>query len=99
MAMGWGSVGGRRRPQVAPAVVISAVAAVARHPTLWSTALRQWRRLTPPRWWRRRPFLPLPDAHYVRFRLLTHYGAAGPADPADVVRYLDWCRQMRPRGG
>jgi hypothetical protein len=68
--------------------------AVARRPSLWGTALRQWRRTTPRRWWTRRPFLPVPDAAYVRFRLVTQYGETGHRiEPADVLNYLAWCRR------
>jgi hypothetical protein len=71
-------------------------------PHLWSTAARQGRRLARPGWWRRAPFLPLPDADYLRFRFETQYGLDGRPDPADVVLYLEWCRAMetareRPR--
>lgn len=70
-----------------------AIAVVAR-PSLWPTAVRQWRRTCAPRWWTRAPFLPLPDAGYVRFRTVTQYGSADHAlDPHDVVDYLTWCRR------
>ena len=51
-------------------------------------------RLARPRWWRRPPFLPLPDPDYLRFRLETQYGAAGRPEPDDLVAYLEWCRDM-----
>lgn len=41
---------------------------------------------------RRRPFLPLPDPAYLRFRLQTQYGDDRPAEPGDVITYLHWCR-------
>jgi len=67
--------------------------AVARHPRLWPVAIRQWRRTTPPGWWRRRPYLPVPPKEYVQFRLLTQYGDSDRrAVAADVVNYLAWCR-------
>jgi hypothetical protein len=69
------------------------VAAVVVHPTLWPTAVRQAARMSRPRWWRRAPFLPIPDADYLRFRLETQYGTGGTPDPADVVVYLRWCRE------
>jgi hypothetical protein len=75
---------------------LRAGALVATHPRLWATALRQARRLARPRWWRRAPWLPLPDADYLRFRFETQYGNA-PADPRDVVAYLEWCRRMGDR--
>ena len=64
-------------------------------PELWVTAVTQVRRLAPTRWWRRWPFLPLPDPGYLRFRLETQYGNDGVPDPADVVTYLHWCRTFR----
>lgn len=74
------------------------VGAVGRRPSLWPTALRQWTRLVPAAWWRRRPFLPVPSAAYVRFRLVTQYGDGEHAvDPADVVNYLAWCRSLPQR--
>ena len=75
--------------------MIRAAGAVARHPALWPTALRQLRRLTPPGWWRRRPFLPVPSGDYLAFRLQTQYGDADHAwDPDDVLSYLRWCRRV-----
>ena len=50
--------------------------------------------LARPGWWRRVPFLPLPDAAYLRFRMQTAYGGDGGSPSAeDVVTYLRWCRQ------
>jgi hypothetical protein len=72
-------------------LVRTAVAVVLR-PALWFTALGQVRRLAAPGWWRRRPFLPLPDAEYLRFRLTTAYGTDRAPEPEDVVTYLRWCK-------
>ena len=70
------------------------VAAVARTPRLWGTALAQMRRLAPRGWWRRPPFLPLPDRDYLRFRLQTMYGAAERTpETNDVLDYLWWCKR------
>jgi hypothetical protein len=71
------------------------VAAVAGHPRLWGTAVRQWRRTTPHGWWRRRPFLPVPTRDYVQFRLVTQYGRVDhPIESADVLNYLTWCQDQ-----
>jgi hypothetical protein len=79
--------------------VIRAVIAVARHPSLWTTGLRQATRLAPERWWARAPFLPVPSRRYLEFRLLTQYGdTAHRADPGDVVNYLRWCRYWQIQG-
>ncbi len=68
--------------------------AVLARPRLWSTAIRQMRRMAAPGWYRRVPFLPLPSGDYLRFRLVTQYGDPGHRpDPIDVVNYLSWCRQ------
>jgi hypothetical protein len=73
--------------------VITVVAAVARHPSLWSTAIRQGVRLVPSRWWRTAPYLPLPSGQYLEFRFLTQYGdIPRRPDPDDVLNYLRWCR-------
>ncbi len=74
---------------------LSLAAALVRHPSLWFTALRQAGRLAPSGWWRRPPFLPLPDERYLGFRLQTMYGhEVDKADPNDAVTYLRWCREF-----
>lgn len=72
-------------------------AAVLVRPSLWLVALRQLRVLARRGWWRRPPFLPLPSAAYLRFRMVTAYGGDGSRGPtpADVVTYLRWCRAWR----
>ena len=42
-------------------------------------------------WYRRFPFLPLPAAEYVRWRMHTAYGNDDAVPPAgDVIRYALW---------
>jgi len=75
---------------------LTVAVAVAVRPWLWPVALRQAFRLARRGWWRRPPFLPLPDPAYLRFRLETQYGdPEHRAEPADVVAYLRWCRRSR----
>jgi hypothetical protein len=62
-------------------------------PRLWSTAVRVWARATPTRWWEQAPHLPVPDRHYLRFRLDTAYGPGAAPAPDDLVAYLRWCRE------
>ncbi|MGZ8735317.1 MAG: hypothetical protein ACXW1M_09025 [Acidimicrobiia bacterium] len=91
---------------------IAVVRAVAVRPGLWATAVGQVFRLSPTGWWRRPPFVPVPDPAYVRFRVATQSGGgaatagagsgAGPVtpvapDPDDVVEYLQWCRSLGAR--
>lgn len=70
---------------------------VLRRPDLWPTAVGQALRLARPGWWRRPPFLPLPDRDYVRFRLQTAYGSEGKPAGDDLVAYLAWCRAFGRR--
>ena len=75
-------------------LLFGTAAAVLRHPSLWTTALRQWKRTTPHGWWKRRPFLPVPAREYLEFRMVTQYGAIDHcATPEDVLNYLAWCRR------
>jgi hypothetical protein len=42
-------------------------------------------------WYRRFPFMPIPDRDYVRWRMLTAYGDATAIPPSsDVIRYARW---------
>lgn len=94
-AMGGGSDG------VAVRLPLRAVLPVLRRPDLWATGVRQALVLAPAGWWRRAPHLPLPDADYLRFRMVTANGGDGTASAAelgrDLVTYLEWCR-TRPLG-
>jgi hypothetical protein len=43
------------------------------------------------RWYAQFPFLPLPPAEYVRWRMYTAYGRDEAVPPAaDVIRYARW---------
>lgn len=71
----------------------SAARAVAARPRLWPTAVVQARRFVPDGWWRRAPFLPLPDPELLAFRATTQYGDPDHAlAPDDLVTWLTWCR-------
>ncbi|MFN8039254.1 MAG: hypothetical protein U0Q07_08600 [Acidimicrobiales bacterium] len=88
-----GSTGTSASLPVSPSALARVVTAVLRRPSLWGTALRQVLVLAPDGWWRRAPWLPLPDPAYLRFRLQTMYGDPGHApEPDDLVTYLQWCR-------
>ena len=62
-----------------------------RHPATGAALLRVAWRFRRRGWWRRAPFLPLPDRDYVRWRMHTAYGDYGSVPPADdVIRYARW---------
>ena len=76
--------------------MLRCAASVVTHPALWLTAWHQYRVSLPRRWWSRRPFLPVPPADYIRFRLQTQYGSAEHRiEAADVLNYLSWCKLHR----
>ena len=81
-----GLLGGTRR-------LVLVLVALLLHPELWLTAARQVGRMAPRQWWKKPPFLPLPEPDYLRFRMETQYGSEHTAiDPADLITYLRWCR-------
>lgn len=78
---------------------LTVATAVLRRPRLWATACSVLLRTARPGWWRTPPFLPVPDATYLRFRMETQYGGDGTTvpEPRDVLTYLEWCRRNRLR--
>jgi hypothetical protein len=45
-------------------------------------------------WWRRPPFLPVPDRGYLRWRMYTAYGDENAVPPADdVASFARWRRE------
>lgn len=53
--------------------------------TIWAFRRRDW--------WRQSPFLPLPDRHYLRWRMHTAYGDDAAVPPlGDVIRFARWRR-------
>jgi hypothetical protein len=45
------------------------------------------------KWWRTRPFLPLPDRTYLRWRMYTAYADPDAIPPVeDVIRFARWRR-------
>jgi hypothetical protein len=81
-----------RNAATGPRFWVRSAGSLARRPSLWGTALTQAGRMARPGWWRRPPFLPVPDPAYVRFRLETQYGRQDLPEPQDLVVYLEWCR-------
>ncbi len=49
-------------------------------------------------WWRKAPFLPVPDREYLRWRMYTAYGNEDAVPPAgDVIRFARWRRETMGR--
>ncbi len=72
--------------------------ALAGHPSLWPSAATLLAGLVPSGWWRRPPFLPLPDRRWLAFRMETAYGDPAAVPPGgDLVAYLVWQRAERAR--
>jgi hypothetical protein len=77
---------------------------LAKRPHLVPAAVRLGVNLVPRRWWRRRPFLPLPDPDWLAFRMEVAYGDAGAIPPAGGVLLttddggLRWHRLAAPAG-
>jgi hypothetical protein len=62
-----------------------------RRPSDGAALLRVAWRFRNRHWYRRFPFLPLPDGPYVRWRMHTAYGDYDAIPPAeDVIRYARW---------
>lgn len=54
--------------------------------TVWAFRRRDW--------WRKPPFLPLPDPTYLRWRMYTAYADENAVPPAeDVIRFARWRRE------
>ena len=82
-------VPGRRLPA-------GTVGAVLKRPRLWGEAARSVFAMSRPGWWRRVPFLPVPEQDYLEWRTATAYGSSdADVDPDDLVAYLEWRRTFR----
>ncbi len=79
----------------------SMVLAVLRRPRLWATALSTLAAMAPDGWWRKPPFLPIPNEDLVNWRMTTAYGSPDTTlAEGDLVAYLEWRREVaRGSGG
>jgi len=72
-------------------VAIGLAGRAVRRPSLALDLVRVAWRFRNRRWYRRFPFVPLPDREYVRWRMDTAYGSPDAIPPAaDVERYVRW---------
>jgi len=71
-----------------------AASAVLRPRLAWTLVRIAWR-MRARDWYRKPPFLPLPPARYVAWRMYTAFGAADHVpDVAELERYAAWVRWM-----
>lgn len=68
-----------------------------RHPASIPRAARAALALRSRGWWRRPPFLPIPDPAYWKFRMETANGGEGDQAPSpqEVREVVDWSARMR----
>lgn len=72
-------------------LVLTLTVRALRNPAVARDLVRVAWRFRARHWWRRPPFLPIPDGEYVRWRMHTAYGDHDAVPPADdVVRYARW---------
>ena len=76
-------------------LVLGLLARCVRRPSLAVDLLRVAWRFRARDWWRTPPFLPVPDATYLAWRMHTAYGDhhAVPS-PDDGARYARWARRI-----
>ncbi|MEX1256179.1 MAG: hypothetical protein WEG36_01050 [Gemmatimonadota bacterium] len=74
----------------------SMVRLVLRHPSLIPALLALSWASRPRRWYLRSPYLPIPPAPYLRWRMETAYGDGTHQPPQrEGARYLRWTWRMR----
>ncbi|MHB8379598.1 MAG: hypothetical protein ACYDB2_06745 [Acidimicrobiales bacterium] len=67
-----------------------------RHPARVPVVLRAGWRLRANRWWRRAPYLPLPDRRYWEFRMMTATGSIdGRLSAQEMVAAAAWSSRQR----
>jgi len=65
-------------------------------PGLWVTAFRQLFNLAESGWWKRLPFLPIPNQDLIEFRIKTQYGSLETeTEAADVLAWLLWSKEFQ----
>lgn len=69
---------------------------IARHPRVLVPIVGAGWRLRRRSWWRRPPFLPVPDPEYWNFRFVTAYAHSGRTPrPDEVVDAARWSMRQR----
>lgn len=67
-------------------------------PGLWPSMMGAAWRFRRAGWYRRPPFLPLPPAEYLDWRMHTAYGESGEPRADEIERYLRWSARMSRPG-
>lgn len=65
-----------------------------RTPSLWRAAIDALWVHRRSAWYRRPPFLPLPDRQWIEWRAVTVYGRAQVPEPDHVIDWLTWRREF-----
>ena len=86
-------------PDSWPALTLRLAARAALQPRLAVDLVRTAWAFRRRGWYRRPPFLPLPPAEYLDWRMHTAYGEDAEPRAEDVARYLSWSSRMSRRGG
>ena len=74
--------------------------AALRRPALLLALLRHAWVFRGREWYRHPPFLPIPPAPYMAWRMYTAYGDAEATPPLDELeRYLHWAAKLRVKTG
>jgi hypothetical protein len=77
-----------------PSLAARLAARAACHPRLALDLLRTIWAFRRREWWRRPPYLPLPDRDYLRWRMYTAYADETAVPPVeDVIRFARWRRE------
>lgn len=78
-------------------MVLRLIGLAVRRPVLGWVLLRTTWRFRSRDWYRKAPFLPVPPAAYLAWRMHTAWGdEAHEPEAAELERYLRWVLRMRP---
>jgi hypothetical protein len=84
----------RRPPRTWLGLSLKLAARAAINPRLALDLLRAAWAFRRRQWWRRPPFVPLPDPTYLRWRMYTAYGDEAAVPPVrDVIGFARWRRR------
>lgn len=89
---------GRTRASTSVADMARLARGLLTRPRLIPAAIGAAAALAPRKWWTKPPYLPLPDAEFIRFRQATANGDPDtPLDVKDFIEWLEWRRLHEQR--